>query len=147
MALQDDSWRLHSVLKATAKQDHPFSRFQTGSEQTLLEKAGGVDGLHSELKKWNRAYYNSANMRLAVVGRESLEELEALVTASGRFGAIPSGELPSRELGPAWTSDETQTRVGCLQSEIYDPCNYCSLYRLAKHYERVKATSSPILRY
>ena len=83
MALQDDSWRLHSVLKATAKQDHPFSRFSTGSEQTLLEKAGGVDGLHSELKKWNRAYYNSANMRLAVVGRESLEELEALVTASG----------------------------------------------------------------
>ena len=111
MALQDDSWRLHSVLKATAKQDHPFSRFSTGSEQTLLEKAGGVDGLHSELKKWNRAYYNSANMRLAVVGRESLEELEALVTASGRFGAIPSGDLPSRELGPAWTSSETKSRV------------------------------------
>lgn len=111
MALQDDGWRLHSVLKATAVQDHPFARFSTGSEDTLLKEAGGIDGLHAELKEWNRANYVSANMRLAVVGRESLEVLEALVTAPGRFGAVPSGTMPVKALGPAWTSKETSQRV------------------------------------
>ena len=93
MALQDDGWRMLSVLKATANGAHPFSRFSTGSLDTL----NGERGLHDELKRWNAEHYVGDKMRLAVVGRESLDELEQLVAGDGRFGAIPSSGTGSKK--------------------------------------------------
>ena len=111
MALQDDAWRLHSVLKATADRAHPFSRFSTGTRDTLLTEAGGVDALLGELRGWNRRRYVAPAMRLAVVGRESLDALEKLVTAPGRFGDVPAGDRDVTTLAPAWSTGETSARV------------------------------------
>jgi insulysin len=39
--LQNDSWRLHQIHCASAKEDHPITRFRCGSLKTLLGKLGG----------------------------------------------------------------------------------------------------------
>ena len=42
--LQNDSWRLHQIHCASAKEDHPITRFRCGSLKTLLGKLGGREG-------------------------------------------------------------------------------------------------------
>ena len=82
MALNDDGWRLLSVLKTTVDKRHPFSRFSTGTERTLLtgqdqgfqleetaaQPVSSVststetqpDALLTELKRWHEEHYVGA---------------------------------------------------------------------------------------
>nr|CAD7434187.1 unnamed protein product [Timema monikensis] len=76
----NDSWRMDQLEKSTARPEHPFSKFGTGNKETLdtLPKEHGVN-VRSELLAFHDAWYSSNMMALAVLGRESLDELEQLV--------------------------------------------------------------------
>ena len=113
MALNDDGWRTLSVLKATANPEHPFSRFSTGTEDTLLREWGAPESLLEELQSWNAKHYVGDRMRLSVVGKESLDELQAMISGDGRFGAVPRGQQEGKTVskkGAAvapWAASET----------------------------------------
>src|SRR5436190_152172 len=77
---QADGWRILQLVKSTANPNHPFSKFGTGNLETLRDtpKKLGVN-TRDELIKFHATYYSANRMKLAVCGRESLDQLEAIV--------------------------------------------------------------------
>lgn len=75
----NDSWRLDQLDKSTSKEDHPYSQFGTGNKLTLdiLPKEQGIN-VRDELLQFHGKWYSSNIMTLAVLGKESLDELEEL---------------------------------------------------------------------
>ena len=90
MKLQDDSRRFYQLFKNNTNPLHPMSKFGSGNLQTLLHtpQEDGVD-VRAHLLDFHSDYYSANNMRVCVVGKESLEELEMMVT--DKFsGVFPS---------------------------------------------------------
>lgn len=84
--LKDDGRRRYDVIKSLANPGHPFSRFSVGSLGTLEDRPG--DSVRDELIQFYRAHYSANLMTLVVLGKQSISELEAMV--SGMFAAIPN---------------------------------------------------------
>ncbi|KAI0220840.1 Insulin-degrading enzyme [Lamellibrachia satsuma] len=102
--LQNDAWRLHQLEHETAKPDHAYHKFGTGNKQTLLEKPKerGVD-VRDELLVFHQKYYSANLMALAVLGKETLDELTDLVVplfagVTNKSVAVP--EWPEPPFGP-----------------------------------------------
>lgn len=76
----------------------PFHKFGTGNKQTLVDtpSANGVD-IRDELLKFHQAYYSANLMKLCVLGREPLDELEDMV--KDLFSAIPNTDAPQPSFG------------------------------------------------
>ena len=86
----NDSWRNYQFLKSISNQKHPFSKFGCGNYETLTSEGQPV----GELKKFWEKYYRASNMRLAVVGRSSLDALQEAVETS--FNDLPYTNDPPR---------------------------------------------------
>lgn len=105
-----DSWRNFQLLKSTCDQSHPFSKFGCGNYNTLTNGGNitGVDAVSSggsspvpALKEfWNEKYV-SENMKVCVVGRASLDELQAEVEKA--FSGVRSNGIVSepKEVDPS----------------------------------------------
>jgi insulysin len=104
-SLTSDSWRNYQLLKFSACQEHPFSKFGCGNYNTLTQGGKIVNATHSEgvgslpiddlLEFW-KAYYQTYNLRLSVVGKASLDSLQKTVEET--FGSLPPSEgLPRRQ--------------------------------------------------
>lgn len=79
--LQIDSRRLFQLSKATANPKHPMSKFGTGNLTTLRDEplAAGID-IRAFLLDFHKTYYSASIMRLSIVGRQSLDQLQAWAT-------------------------------------------------------------------
>lgn len=84
--LKNDGSREYDVLKAVANPAHRFSKFSVGSLETLTDHPD--ESLREALLKFYDAHYSANRMTLAVLGHESIAELEVMVRQ--RFSAIPS---------------------------------------------------------
>lgn len=92
--LQDDGRRGLAAFKAVLNPAHPLAMFSTGSIDTLQDQPG--KSLRDALLQHYERYYSADRMALAVLGRQSLDELEALVRAA--FSAVAlrdAGEEPA----------------------------------------------------
>ena len=89
--LQQDAWRLQQLTKSAADERHPWSRFNAGNRRSL-----SAEGVRSALVQFHASHYSSNLMSLAVLGRETLEALEALVAPL--FAAVHNRLVPP----PAW---------------------------------------------
>jgi insulysin len=95
MQLRNDSWRSFAVFRAIMNPEHPGSRFNIGSLETLE----GVT--RDELRAFYEQHYSAENMALVVLGNQSLDTLEDWVRA--RFSAIPGHDpAPPADLAPAF---------------------------------------------
>ncbi|KAJ4948270.1 hypothetical protein JOQ06_019806 [Pogonophryne albipinna] len=94
--LMNDAWRLFQLEKATGNQNHPFSKFGTGNKLTLETRPckEGID-IREELLKYHSTYYSSNLMGLCVLGRESLDDLTAMVVKL--FGEVENKNVPVPE--------------------------------------------------
>lgn len=94
--VQDDGRRALQVRKHLAAPGHDWSKFGTGNLATLRDApaAAGVD-VRDALIAHYRAHYAPCAMTLAVLGREGLDELAALVTGGGPLGT-DFGDVPAR---------------------------------------------------
>ena len=81
---RSDHLRSLAAWKQTLDPRHPLARFHVGSEDTLAERPGGE--LREEVVDFWESTYSSHLMKLAVLGREPLDELERLVRT--RFGPV-----------------------------------------------------------
>jgi insulysin len=84
MSKTSDSWRNFQLLKSSCDQQHPFMKFGCGNYATLTES--GLDVLLGELERFWKTYYQTYNIRLAVVGHGSLDALQATVEQT--FGQL-----------------------------------------------------------
>eukprot|EP00929_Paragymnodinium_shiwhaense_P102157 TRINITY_DN65344_c0_g1_i1.p1 TRINITY_DN65344_c0_g1~~TRINITY_DN65344_c0_g1_i1.p1 ORF type:complete len:1087 (-),score=246.83 TRINITY_DN65344_c0_g1_i1:518-3778(-) len=94
----EDNWRLLQLLRSTANKAHPFSRFEIGNLQTL----GSEDpqGTRQELLAWNKEHYRAGFMRMAVIAKQDLDELQRSVEAL--FAKVPQGVTPLAAASEPW---------------------------------------------
>ncbi|XP_065170967.1 insulin-degrading enzyme isoform X2 [Atheta coriaria] len=78
--VSSDNWRLYQLDRHSCDPSHPFHKFGTGNKMTLDigPKERGID-VRDELLKFHAQWYSANIMSLAVLGKESLDELEAMV--------------------------------------------------------------------
>ena len=86
MGLKSDPRRSLDVLQALINPEHPYSQFTVGSLETLDDRPDS--SVRDELVRFYKEHYSANIMRLVVLGSESLDELEALV--SPLFSEIPN---------------------------------------------------------
>ena len=92
LQLKDDGWRGFAVQKKSMNPAHPGTRFNIGSLDTL-------DGdVQSDLLKFFKENYSADQMTLVVLGRNTLDELETMVT--GKFSAISNHNIGPRKALP-----------------------------------------------
>ncbi|WEW56245.1 metalloprotease [Emydomyces testavorans] len=91
--LQSDPWRLLQLNKSLSNPKHPYHHFSTGNLQTLRDdpQSRGLD-IRQEFIKFHEKHYSANRMKLVVLGRESLDQLEHWVTEL--FSAVKNKELP-----------------------------------------------------
>ena len=106
--LQSDGWRMTRLYDMLASKSHPMSRFGTGSQKTLQ--------VHSDLRDqvvsfWKH-HYSSNNMKLVVLGKQSLDDLEQIVRS--KFSAVENRKLEkSKWSGKPFEGTETLGSVVC----------------------------------
>ena len=101
-----DSWRNYQLLKSTCNQNHPFAKFGCGNYNTLTNggditgtdavSSGGSSPVPSLKDFWNEKYV-AENMKVCVVGRANLDELQKEVEKA--FADVrPSGRAKVDEV-------------------------------------------------
>ncbi len=78
--LQSDNWRLSQLNKSLSNPKHPYHHFSTGNLETLRDepRKRGVD-IRQEFIQFHNKHYSANRMKLVVLGRESLDDLESWV--------------------------------------------------------------------
>ncbi|KAL1964359.1 hypothetical protein VTN77DRAFT_7044 [Rasamsonia byssochlamydoides] len=91
--LQSDIWRLMQLNKSLSNPRHPYHHFSTGNLQTLRDEPQkrGIE-VRSEFIKFYKKHYSANRMKLVVLGRESLDELERWVVEL--FSEVENKDLP-----------------------------------------------------
>jgi len=96
MGIKDDGRREFDVFSEVVNPAHPLAMLAVGNLQTLQ---GGETDINDDLLAFYEAHYSSNLMTLAVLGRESLDELQTMITE--RFGRIPNRKLIEKTDAPA----------------------------------------------
>lgn len=91
--LQADTWRLHQLNKSLSNKAHPFHKFSTGNYKVLRDDPieRGVK-IRDKFIEFYKNHYSANRMKLVVLGREKLDELEGWVTEL--FSDVPNFDLP-----------------------------------------------------
>jgi len=91
--LQSDAWRLNQLNKSTSNKTHPFHAFATGDYKVLHDDPieRGVN-IRKEFINFHHKNYSANRMKLAVLGRESLEQLQSWVVEL--FSDVENKQLP-----------------------------------------------------
>lgn len=87
--IKDDMRRSFDALREIVNPAHPAAQFSVGSLETLADR--DQDAVRDDLLDFYRTHYSSDNMALVVLGKESLDELEAMVKP--RFSQVPKRQL------------------------------------------------------
>jgi insulysin len=94
--LSNDGWREEIAIRYSGNPESPFSQFNIGS---LRPSPTGYPATlanvsRADLVQFHAQHYHASNMRLVVLGRESLAQLTTMVEA--KFSAVPNG-TPDRQ--------------------------------------------------
>ncbi|KAL4939837.1 hypothetical protein BDV06DRAFT_198031 [Aspergillus oleicola] len=110
--LQSDLWRLMQLNKSLSNPEHPYNHFSTGNLQTLKEEPlkRGVE-IRDEFMNFYEKYYSANRMKLVVLGRESLDELEKWV--SELFAGVSNKDLPQNRWDgiPIWLPNDMSKQI------------------------------------
>jgi insulysin len=114
--LQSDNWRLAQLDKSLSNPKHPYHHFSTGNLQSLRDEPlkRGVD-LRQAFIEFHRKHYSANRMKLVVLGRESLDELESWVVEL--FSDVQNKELPKN----AWPEVQPYTPDTVLKQIFAKP--------------------------
>ncbi|CAF0762387.1 unnamed protein product [Adineta steineri] len=109
--LSDDVRRVCQLAKSTSDPQHPYSRFGSGNSESLrtTPKQRGID-IRQVLLDFYKAEYSSNRMSLAILGNQSLDELQSFVMKS--FNDIPNKKL-ERVKYPADPYGESTRKTIC----------------------------------
>jgi len=86
MQKAQDGWNIFALDGVTGNPKNPQAKFNIGNLDTLVDKPNSV--LQEQLKDFYSRYYSANIMRLTLVGKQSLPELQAM--AEKYFAAIPN---------------------------------------------------------
>ena len=91
--LQSDVWRMQQLTRSSSSKHHPYHKFATGNYQTLHDEpiARGVKIRDAFISFYDQ-HYSANRMKLAVLGTESLDELQSWTQEL--FSDVPNKDLP-----------------------------------------------------
>lgn len=94
--LDDDTWRISQIEKATSDPNHDYSKFGTGNKETLknIPLAQNID-TRKALLDFHEKWYSANIMCLSVVGKESIQELTDYVVPKFINVRNKDAQLPS----------------------------------------------------
>ena len=93
MQMRSDVWRGMSVMKTIMNPEHPMSKFNIGSSETLADVDRAI------VKDFYEKNYSADQMVLVTVSERSLEDQEALVRE--RFSDVPNRKLGDAPIPPS----------------------------------------------
>ncbi|KRY88368.1 Insulin-degrading enzyme [Trichinella pseudospiralis] len=133
--LQSDSWRDHQLERHLSNPKHDYNKFGTGTRKTLLDDvlSRGEDPREALLKFYQNHY--SANlMALCIMGKESLDELQAAYVPT--FASIENKKLEKIVWKEhPYTAKELGFRVDVVPVKDLRSINFCfPLPDLQEHY-------------
>jgi len=73
---QNDFWRSFQLLKSLAREDHPFHKFGTGNLETIKDDEETGESVRDALLNFHATFYSADVMKLVLVGKETLDELQ-----------------------------------------------------------------------
>ncbi|KAI0746531.1 LuxS/MPP-like metallohydrolase [Daedaleopsis nitida] len=143
--LQNDVRRVLQLTKDLSLPGHPWSKFGTGNYATLsaFGRKGEGDSEEEVMKEtrrrlveWWKEHYCASRMSLAVIGKESLEELTSLVVPA--FSKIENSGLEPRPTikDPVW---------GVEQHGVCDQYAFSVQFELPDLRERYLTLSTSLL--
>ncbi|KAI9827289.1 MAG: Insulinase (Peptidase M16) [Thelocarpon impressellum] len=114
--LQSDTWRQTQLSMSLSNPKHPYCHFSTGNLETLHDKPleRGIE-IRSEFIKFYERHYSANRMKMAVLGRESLDELESWVVEL--FSAVRNKDLPQNR----WDDEQPLTKNELLTQYVSKP--------------------------
>ena len=118
--LQSDTWRLFQLDKSLSNPAYPYNSFGTGNLISLKEEpsAKGLD-VRQAFMKFHETYYSANLMKLVVLGREPLEQLEQWVV--DKFAGVKNKDLkPPNFEGTPFTEKELLVLRGHLVRLMQD---------------------------
>lgn len=91
--LQDDNWRLSQLNKSLSNPKHPYHHFSTGNLETLRDapRKRGIE-IRKEFMDFHEKHYSANRMKLVVLGKEPLDQLESWV--ADLFADVRNKDLP-----------------------------------------------------
>ena len=95
LGLNTDARRNLDVNREISDPRHPFSILSVGTVDTLADRPAAP--VREDLLTFYGRYYSANLMALAVLGNESLDELEAMVT--GIFSPVPNHDVEIEDIG------------------------------------------------
>ncbi len=106
--LRDDGRRQFDILKQVLNQAHPYSKFSTGSLETLKDKEISA---RDAMLAFYQQHYSANRMSLVILGTESLDELEQL--ARTQFSAVENRQVATTEVTePLFTPGSLPAKLG-----------------------------------
>ena len=91
--LQSDPWRLQQLNRSTSGKQHPYHKFSTGNYKLLHDDPIGRGvKIREAFIDFYKAQYSANRMKLAVIGKETLDELESWVKEF--FSDVNNQDLP-----------------------------------------------------
>lgn len=110
--LQTDVWRINQLNKSLSSKKHPFHGFSTGNYKVLHDDPieRGV-AIRDEFIKFYQKNYSANRMKLVVLGKESLDELESWVVEL--FSDVKNQDLPRLRWDemPIYDAEEVGTQI------------------------------------
>lgn len=113
---QDNFRRGRQVRKATTNPAHPESKFSVGSLDTLADRPD--DPVYEDLRALWSTEYRADRMTVAVIGRESLDQLRELVRTGLADVANPQ-PAPAAPVRPApFRADQLGVRIDIVPLDV-----------------------------
>ena len=91
--LQSDNWRFQQLYKSLSNPKHPYHHFSTGNLETLRDepRKRGIQ-IRDEFMSFHDRHYSANRMKLVVLGREPLDQLQDWVAEL--FADVKNKDLP-----------------------------------------------------
>ncbi|CAG8979190.1 hypothetical protein HYALB_00000326 [Hymenoscyphus albidus] len=117
--LQSDQWRLHQLEKSLSNPKHPYCHFSTGNFEVLKTQpeARGVD-VRQKFMDFHEKHYSANRMKLVILGRESLDELEEW--AADLFAGVRNKDLPQNRWETEVPFGEGDLLTQCFTKPVMD---------------------------
>jgi insulysin len=118
--LQSDMWREDQLMHSTASKEHPYSKFGTGSLETLKSRSD----IREQLLKFHETYYSSNIMKLCILGQEPLDQLEKW--ARDMFSAVKNKHVTLPKFnGKPFTQNELRKRFNIVPVQDLRTVDLC----------------------
>jgi insulysin len=109
--LQTDTMRMYQLERSLSNPDYPYNSFAIGNLASLKEgpAAKGLD-VRDAFMKFHATWYSANIMKLVVLGRESLDQLEQWVL--DKFSGVENKNVLAPEFeGKPFTEKELQVPI------------------------------------